>query len=188
VHANNMVDPEQLVYVPADAAAQLGVSSSGLRRLAVIYERIHGELPRDSRLGRIWPTEAIDRLADARGAVQRGQAVSVEQALLTSLTSDPNDAQAEASNIISKPTTLDQFLEELRALRMAIEQQNHRLAALEEQNRALRLRLEASDQEPIPELRESAVSASEDTTKGDVPNDSAEGEIKQSWWRRWFGY
>jgi DNA-binding transcriptional MerR regulator len=41
--------------------------------------------------------------------------------------------------------------------------------------------------EPAPEPRESTVSASEDTAKGDVPQDSTEAEIRQSWWQRWFG-
>jgi hypothetical protein len=41
--------------------------------------------------------------------------------------------------------------------------------------------------EAAPEPRESVVSDSEDTGKGDVPQQSAEDEIKRSWWRRFFG-
>ena len=41
--------------------------------------------------------------------------------------------------------------------------------------------------EPAPQPPESDVTASEEQNKGDVPQDSAEDEIKQSWWRRVFG-
>jgi hypothetical protein len=41
--------------------------------------------------------------------------------------------------------------------------------------------------EAAPEPRESTVNDSEDTSKGEVPNDAAEAEIRQSWWKRWFG-
>jgi hypothetical protein len=35
--------------------------------------------------------------------------------------------------------------------------------------------------------RDSVVSDFADTGKGQVPQDGAEGEIRQSWWRRFFG-
>jgi hypothetical protein len=41
--------------------------------------------------------------------------------------------------------------------------------------------------EETADARESPVSASEDTSKGEVPDDATEGEIRQSWWQRWFG-
>jgi hypothetical protein len=72
---------EQRVYAPGEVAAQLGISGPGLRRLALIYERVYGELPRDPKLGRVWPQEAAERLERARGDVQAGRAVSVEAAL-----------------------------------------------------------------------------------------------------------
>ena len=40
--------------IPAgEAARELGVSVSGLRRLIVIYEEVHGELPRKGAKGRM---------------------------------------------------------------------------------------------------------------------------------------
>jgi hypothetical protein len=45
---------------------------------------------------------------------------------------------------------------------------------------------ESSQRRPAQELRESTVSASEDTAKGDVPQEPAGDEIHQSWWRRLF--
>jgi DNA-binding transcriptional MerR regulator len=41
--------------------------------------------------------------------------------------------------------------------------------------------------EAASEARESVVSDSETDTKGAVPQDAAETEIRQSWWRRLFG-
>jgi predicted transcriptional regulator len=42
------------------------------------------------------------------------------------------------------------------------------------------------DAEEVTEPRESAVSDSETEAKGAVPQDSAEAEIRQPWWKRWF--
>src|ERR687895_2836395 len=90
---------EQLVYGPADVAARLGVSPAGLRRLAVVYERVYGELARDPRYGRVWPQEAVERLERARNTVHTGQAVSVESALNALASSDPtaSDQQRPAA-------------------------------------------------------------------------------------------
>lgn len=41
--------------------------------------------------------------------------------------------------------------------------------------------------EAAPEPRESAVTASQDPVKDDVPTDSVDGQNRQSWWQRWFG-
>ncbi len=72
---------ERRVYAPGDVASRLGISGPGLRRLALIYERVYGELPRDPKLGRVWPQGAVERLERARADVQAGRAVSVEAAL-----------------------------------------------------------------------------------------------------------
>src|SRR3712207_1696283 len=76
--------PEQQpseVYLPEDVAKRLGISSAGLRRLAVIYERVYEQLPRSPNRGRLWTGDAVERLESARLAVQQGRAVSVEAAL-----------------------------------------------------------------------------------------------------------
>jgi hypothetical protein len=71
---------EHLIYGLADVAAPRGISSAGLR-LAVVYERVHGELERDPRL---------DRLLRAREMVRAGQAASVESALTSLASGDPS--------------------------------------------------------------------------------------------------
>ncbi len=65
------------VYAPGDVAERLGASGQRIRQLAAVYERVHGELPRDQR-GRVWPEEAVDRLHRAHAAVVEGRAPSVE--------------------------------------------------------------------------------------------------------------
>jgi hypothetical protein len=68
---------------PGEAARQLGVSPSGLRRLAVEYGKVHGELPKDaSGTSRQWPSEAVYRLEQARALMAAGQARSIRDALV----------------------------------------------------------------------------------------------------------
>ena len=63
-----------------------------------------------------------------------------------------------------------------------LRRKDHLLAAALERIPAI----EAPTEDPaVP--RESTVTASEDTSKGDVPTDSGEAKIRQSWWQRWFG-
>jgi uncharacterized coiled-coil protein SlyX len=149
---------EQLVYGPADVAARLGVSPAGLRRLAVVYERVYGELRRDPRLGRVWPQEAVERLGRARNMVNTGQAVSVESALNALASGDPSayddprppEALARSRGAPDQEHALEALVGELRALRQTIEEQNRRLHALEEQNRQLQATLPPPREEPPP--------------------------------------
>ncbi|HVF02791.1 MAG TPA: hypothetical protein VNA27_15815 [Rubrobacteraceae bacterium] len=71
---------QRRVYPPSEVQARLEVSASGLRRLAGIYERTVGSLPRDER-GRVWPEDAVEALEDARAMVRESRAVSIEAAL-----------------------------------------------------------------------------------------------------------
>jgi signal transduction histidine kinase len=124
----NTKGSEEPGYATADAARLIGVSTSGLRRLAHIYERVYGALPRDSRLGRVWPTEAIERLNDARQVVQAGRAVSIEQALLNRGAIDaPATVGSVTQRASSGPEALEELANELHALREAIEKQNQLL-------------------------------------------------------------
>lgn len=67
---------------PREAAEALGVSSSGLRRLAEIYSAVRGELPRDPKSrSRIWPERAVNELGVARSLVLQGRAASIREAL-----------------------------------------------------------------------------------------------------------
>lgn len=67
---------------PRAAATLLGVSPSGLRRLAEIYSSVCGELPRDPRTrSRLWPEEALAELSGARELVLGNRAASIREAL-----------------------------------------------------------------------------------------------------------
>jgi hypothetical protein len=77
-----MADAE-VVLSPGEAARVLGVSPSGLRRLAVVYGEVYGELQKDAGgTSRIWPREAVVRLQAARALMAAGQARSVRDALV----------------------------------------------------------------------------------------------------------
>jgi hypothetical protein len=76
-----MVDAE-VVMSPGEAARVLGVSPSGLRRLAVVYGEVYSDLEKDAGgTSRMWPREAVVRLQAARALMAAGQARSVRDAL-----------------------------------------------------------------------------------------------------------
>jgi AraC-like DNA-binding protein len=78
-----MADETEVFWSPGDVARHLGVSPSGLRRLAGVYAQVHGELPKDSSgTSRQWPGEAVYRLEQARALMAAGQARSIKDALL----------------------------------------------------------------------------------------------------------
>jgi hypothetical protein len=78
-----MADSAEVVLTPGEAARQLGVSPSGLRRLAVIYGEVYGDLQKDAGgTSRIWTQEAVVRLQRARALMAAGQARSVRDALV----------------------------------------------------------------------------------------------------------
>lgn len=127
------------VYPPSEVQGRLGVSASGLRRLAGIYERSVGQLPRDER-GRVWPEEAIGILEAARAAVREQRAVSIEAALRGQEAPHGGAGDPEMVNVPEAPFggirggsgPAEAILEELRALRELVEEQNRRIRELEE--------------------------------------------------------
>lgn len=132
------------MYLPNEVQARLEVSASGLRRLAAIYERTVGPLPRNER-GRTWPEDAVEALEDARVMVRESRAVSVEAALR----GQELGPGVEVHPATQRPTHDDMdpgaaILEELRALRRLVEEQNHRISELEETVRGEDRELEAS--------------------------------------------
>lgn len=69
---------------PREAAKQIGVSVSTLRRLATIYESVHGALPwegEENGGGRLWTDEAVERVAAAKALVAEGRSKSIDNAL-----------------------------------------------------------------------------------------------------------
>jgi hypothetical protein len=151
------------VYGPGDVATRLGVSSAGLRRLAAVYERVYGQLGRDPRQGRVWPQEAVERLERARAMIRAGQAVSIEAALNSLTLGESGTDVPEASALAQAPEEQDRnhalgaVVGELRALRLAVEEQNQRLHALEEENRQLRASLPPPGSGQVPPWWEGAV-------------------------------
>ncbi len=77
----------ELLLPPREAASQLGVAPSTLRRLATVYASVYGpdSLPwSDGGKGggsRLWTGEAVERTRAARGLVESGRASSFELAL-----------------------------------------------------------------------------------------------------------
>lgn len=70
------------------AAERLKLSPSGLRRVAAIYETVHGPLPRKSSRteqrgprARLYPLEAVERLTAAQSFVEGKRYASIKEAL-----------------------------------------------------------------------------------------------------------
>jgi hypothetical protein len=124
---------DRRVYPPGEVQARLAVSASGLQRLAGIYERTVGPLPCDER-GRLWPEEVVDALE----AAKEQRAVSIEATLRGQdlLESAPKAAsgtqiphQSPGGSLQDRIDVGAAILEELRVL---VEEQNRRIAKLEE--------------------------------------------------------
>lgn len=150
------------VYPPAEVARQLGMSASGLRRLARIYEEMFGPLPRDDSGSRLWPEDAVHRLSAARMTVEAGRAKSVAEALASpELTLE---GPLEATEQPDQGAITLAVLEELRALRSEV-------ARLSEQ-------LEQKQLEPVKEQPASAAMRG-----GEVP--AIRSEQREGMWARW---
>lgn len=143
---------------PGTVQQRLQVSSAGLRRLAVVYEQVHGPLPRDQRSGRVYSAEAVERLERARELVKNGRSPSVEAALRGVELAEG----VEGGRGWQRPPdeSLAALVDEVRLLREAVEAQTRRMASLEEENRQLR--------ERMPELEQPE--RSEERPQDDVEN------------------
>jgi hypothetical protein len=181
---------QRRVYPPHEVQSRLAVSAYDLRRLAGIYERTMGPLPRDER-GRVWPEDAVEALEDARALVRESRAVSIEAALRgqeVRVEAEPYPAtQRPSRENIDSGTAI---LEELRGLREAVSEQNRLLA---EQGERLK-RLEAGTQaELIPVTSDTSITPAAARDPGQdtlqKPEDAQNGN--QGWLRRhlpeWIG-
>jgi hypothetical protein len=146
-----MADAE-VVLSPGEAARVLGVSPSGLRRLAVVYGEVYGPLEKDaSGTSRIWPREAVMRLQAARALMAAGQARSVRDALqaVESGAAPPVELAAASGDVVTALGVVATRLE-------ALQDSNQRLEA---EVRALRSEVEglkalpASERSPAVEGR-----------------------------------
>ncbi len=115
------------VLLEAGAAAeQVGVSASGLRRLAPIYEQVHGELPRKPRSNnRLWPQAALERLTAARQLVEQERYRTISEAL-TALARgvETDDLELAPTAALASPDATQKALElltsEVRELRQEV--------------------------------------------------------------------
>jgi hypothetical protein len=121
-------DEGVVVYSAGQAAKQLGVSGSGLRRLAAAYETVFNELPRQpGTKARGYPEEAVERIRSARRGVESGQYKSVEAALSALKKGVHVDSGAEmdgapdAGSQAASELALGVLAEEMRAMRTELE-------------------------------------------------------------------
>jgi DNA-binding transcriptional MerR regulator len=127
-----MTDETEVLWSPGDVAKRLGVSPSGLRRLAGTYAELYGELPRDSSgTSRLWSSEAVNRLEAARALLAAGQARSIKDALLA--IEGGATASADAALSLGQEGRVVEALGVVAA----------RLEALQESNRGLREEIKA---------------------------------------------
>ncbi len=197
--AEPVSDPRR-VYPPNEVQARLEVSASGLRRLAGIYERAIGPLPRDER-GRVWPEDAVEELERARALVRDQRAVSIEAAL-RGQEGPPAEDVRDATPLLDRggPSPAEAILDELRALRELVEEQNRRIAELEEAVRTGR-ELEAPRDEPEPPETDADAPEGTETPEAAKDTDAAtqrepegaeeERPEERGVWRRvarWFGF
>ncbi len=120
-------EPVVTLLEPSAASERLGVSASGLRRLAPIYENVYEPLPRRgsgdmSKRARLWSTEAVERLKDARALVEQGRCKTILEALqalqagvIKTLEVEPVNRQQGLD--IATRKTLELLIEEVSALR-----------------------------------------------------------------------
>ncbi len=134
----------EVVLSPGEAARRLGVSPSGLRRLAGVYGAVFKELPKDSSgTSRIWPQEAIGRLERARALMAAGQARSVADGLRA--VEGGAVASQEAALALGRDGRMVEALGVVSAQLEAVLEGNRRLEA---EVRILREEVEASRRLP----------------------------------------
>lgn len=139
------VQENELVMPPREAANQLGVAVSTLRRLAVVYQDVHGALPWDGPEGRgssrLWTQTAVARVKAARAVVASGRAKSLDVALraLAGGTSTPAEPDAPTGD------ELVRLRSEVRALFERLAEDRRLTERLERENEELRQRLALPD-------------------------------------------
>lgn len=118
------------VFAPKEGARRLGIVPSSLRRLAPVYEAIYGPLPTqgpEGEGGRLWPAQALERIAAGRALVSEGRAKSLEQALHAlheGSTAPPEikERRDSAEALLAAVERLQEQLDEIPRLREEISQ------------------------------------------------------------------
>jgi DNA-binding transcriptional MerR regulator len=124
---------EELLF-PALAAKALGISPATLRRYAQAWEATIGPLPRAARGGRLWPRNALARLAAARELAQR-KGLLLEEALLR--------VEGEPPPLVATPRPEEEVPALLREVLDRVEALEGEVRALKEENARLREALRA---------------------------------------------
>ncbi len=130
----NAMNDADIVYDPAKAADLLGVSASGLRRLAPIYESVFGELKRvgkgdEDKRSREWPSEAVGRLQAARQVTGRGRPYRTIEAALEAIRDGVEVGTAEidfggrhTGADVATSQALHVLIGEIQALRLEVQE------------------------------------------------------------------
>lgn len=179
------MDEQPLEVISAtDAAEKLGVSASGLRRLGAIYAQVHGELPRERRTEkRIWTSQVVERLGQARALVEAERYRSIKEALEALDKGVDIDVATELATPVREPTpeALGVLLQEIRSLQDRLEA----VERLEAEVRALRRQLEAPKDTSGSEPELARMNA---YLLGELERRRLEGEREKRskpWWRFW---
>lgn len=118
------------------AAGQLGVSASGLRRLAIIYETVFDELPRKPRSNnRLFPQEAVERLQAARGLLQAEKYRTISEALEALKYGLVAEDEIEVSQPVTQASlqALEVLIAEIQGLREDLKKSREDNASLQSQ-------------------------------------------------------
>lgn len=130
------LEPYEMVLPPREAAAQLGVAPSTLRRLATVYVDVYGPDAlgwSDGGKGggsRLWTGSALRRTRAARELVESGRASSFELALRT-LKDTPEDQLALVTVSAESGLEVAELRAEVSALRDALEGLSREVATLQ---------------------------------------------------------
>lgn len=177
-----MSESETIYYPPGDAARQLDVSPSGLRRYANFYEEVYGLMPRDPQGRRMWTGEAVGRLAAAKAVLAAGQAAGIKEAL-AGLESGKT-AAPEALTVTLPRDALGVLLKEMQSMREQLEG----LQRLEARVEALQRQLEAPRGETDGDAKLAEQRRLNQYLMGELERRSQlESEAPRRPWWRWWG-
>lgn len=167
-----MTSPDDQMYLaPKLVSDQLGVSPSGLRRLAGIYEAVYGDLPKDAMGGRLWEPQAVARLKAAKALVEAGRVKSIREAL-----------ERPENSVTNELETLPRKVDASEALMSVLEE----IQTLKEQVAALQERQLEPPREQTAELEETRRLNA--YLLGELERRRLEGEQapRRGWWTRVF--
>jgi len=124
VPSDHQQEPELLIP-PKGAAERLGVSASGLRRLAALWEEMYGPIYWEGEReggGRVYPEPVVAKLEAARALVREGRSKSIQNALQALDGGATPPTQALARPGLSDEDVVTALLNELRAVREELTQ------------------------------------------------------------------